>query len=122
MKKENKMCKTLIITLSFTLIILAFVPSQAFAYIYGNESCSAFYPYGCSTGPGLTYQSTDLAYTSTVQNLGQLIAEGAGYFASSQSDYLDFINKIEMSDLQGVDYKELRDSLLLSIENIDGNV
>jgi len=47
------------------------------------------------------------------------IIEGAGYFLSSYSDTLLFLNKIEMSELIGVDYKELRAILYRAIENME---
>ena len=117
-KNEKQMKKTLSITLSLIFVMLFLVPYQTFGWVFLNESCSAFSPDGCSNGVGT--QGIDLFYSFSIgQNLSQLIAEGAGYVASSQSDYLDFINKIEMSDLNGIDYQGLRESLLLSFENLE---
>ena len=48
------------------------------------------------------------------------VAEGAGYFLKSHSDTLLLLNKIELSDLNGVDYTELQqlvDNALYNMQN-----
>ena len=108
------MKKILIITLSLTFIMLLLMSNVMFARVFGNGSGCAFYPDECLTGTG---GSTGLFYTG--QNLGGLIIVGASYFTNSQSNYLEFLNKIEMSDLTGIDYQGFRESLLLSFENLE---
>lgn len=52
-----------------------------------------------------------------------LVIEGAGYFLESQSDTLLLLNKIELSDLDGVDYAELQllvNNALTNMENAKG--
>lgn len=41
-------------------------------------------------------------------SLGFLIVQGAGYSLTAQSETLKFMNRIEMSDISGVDFDELR--------------
>lgn len=115
-KKEKKMRKTLIATLTLAFIVLL-VPYGMFARVFGNGS-GCFFAQGCNTVGN--NQSSGLFYTfSNEQNLNQLIAEGAGFFISSQSDYSAFLNKVEMADLNDVNYQGLRECLLLSSEDIE---
>lgn len=107
------MRKILIITLSLTFIMLLLVPYKTFAWLSLNENSSVYYPEGHGTDGKI--QDT----TFNEQNVSKLIVEGSGYFANSQSDYLNFLNKIEMSELNGVDYQGLQESLLLSFENLE---
>ena len=46
------------------------------------------------------------------------VIEAAGYFLDSQSDFLLFSNKIELSGIQGSDYNELRGILNRSITKL----
>jgi hypothetical protein len=48
-----------------------------------------------------------------------LIIEGAGNLLDSQAYMLLFLNKVEMSDLRGVDYSQLRDTLNKAIESMN---
>ena len=47
------------------------------------------------------------------------IIEGAGYFLKSHSDFLLFLNKIELSELNGIDYIELQNIIKRVIENLE---
>jgi hypothetical protein len=47
------------------------------------------------------------------------IVEGAGYFLDSHSSMQAFLNRVEMSDVKGVDYNELREILYNAIENME---
>ncbi|MDQ1353665.1 MAG: hypothetical protein QG657_3971, partial [Acidobacteriota bacterium] len=46
------------------------------------------------------------------------VMEGAGYFLKSQSDTLLLLNKIELSDLNGVDYAELQQLVESALANM----
>jgi ABC-type multidrug transport system fused ATPase/permease subunit len=48
------------------------------------------------------------------------IIVGAGYFLDSYSDMILLLNKIEMSDLNRVDYNDLRGTLYSAIEKMEG--
>ena len=48
------------------------------------------------------------------------IIVGAGYFLDSYSDIILLLNKIEMADLNGVDYNDLRGTLYSAIEKMEG--
>ena len=48
-----------------------------------------------------------------------LVIAGAGYFLRSQSDFLLFLNKIELSDQEGVNYPELQTLLDSAAANLE---
>lgn len=52
------------------------------------------------------------------KNISTSIIDGAGYFFNSQSAALIFLNKIEMSELTGLNFNDLRESLYQAIENM----
>ncbi len=90
------------------LFVLIVFNSYSFSYIMGNFGDCGF---GEDEGKGL----------SIVKDISikLYIIEGAGYFLNSYSDMHLFLNKVEMSELNGVDYKELRDILYRVIENME---
>jgi len=47
------------------------------------------------------------------------IVEGAGYFMKSYSDYLILLNKVEMFEINSIDYNELKALLKKAIENME---
>lgn len=51
--------------------------------------------------------------------ISALIIDGARYFFNSYSDQLIFLNKIEMSEVVGVNFNDLREMLYRSIENME---
>ncbi|MCU0289773.1 MAG: hypothetical protein MUF15_25690 [Acidobacteria bacterium] len=53
------------------------------------------------------------------KNIESYIIEGAGYFLNSNTDFLLFLTKIERSELNGIDYNELRATLNRVIENME---
>lgn len=47
------------------------------------------------------------------------IVAGAGYFLNSYSDALLLLNRVELADVNGIDYPELRETLYRAIENME---
>jgi len=88
--------KKIIITI---LMFLTFTPN-VFGVIFGNDSCNAFKP-GCLPPPGGLNMSTSTDIITSV-SLGQLIADGAGYYLSSDSAFLSLLQKVE-SQSTGID-------------------
>jgi hypothetical protein len=104
------------ITTVLTLLLILFsLNIQIHGMIWANDSCRA-YRDGCSTsgsvGDTLTYKKSDLT-------LGHLVIEGAGYFLKSNSDMQLFLNQIELSGLNGMDYKAVTEILNSAIENME---
>ncbi len=52
------------------------------------------------------------------KTLREYVIEGAGYFLESYSDYLLFLNKVELAELRGFDWNELRFILDRVIEKL----
>jgi hypothetical protein len=53
------------------------------------------------------------------KTLRECVIEGAGYFLESYSDYLLFLNKVELAELKGFDWGELRFILERVIEKLE---
>ncbi len=89
------------------VFVLFFVHVNAFALIYGNESQKGFEnPGGKSSGPTLeTY-----------------VLQGAGYFLASYSDILQVLNKVELAQMNGIDYLELQKLAAHASDNIQGQI
>ncbi|MCP5108930.1 MAG: hypothetical protein GY950_36440, partial [bacterium] len=51
--------------------------------------------------------------------MNQLIIEGAGFFLKSQSKMLAFLQKVEMSEINGADYDAFRQTLDITIEQME---
>ncbi len=79
--------------------------SYSFAYIWANYSDCAF------------SETCEEKSTSTIKTY---VIEGAGYFLSSHSDSLLFLNRIEVSELKGIDYGELQEIMKKAISNMKG--
>ncbi len=67
---------------------------------------------------GTAYGESDVGEKSS-SAIEALVTEGAGYFLKSYSDYLLFLNKIELWESQTDGYFELQDILNRSIVNME---
>jgi hypothetical protein len=52
-------------------------------------------------------------------SISSFIVAGAGYFLHSYSDTLLLLNRVELADVNGIDYPELREILYRAIENME---
>jgi len=89
------------------LLVFVFFTASAFALVYGNNSDFVFNKPGYSHGDGI--RST----------IGSDIIVGAAYFLSGYSDTLLFLNRIELSGKQELDYAELGKILDSAIGNME---
>jgi hypothetical protein len=55
----------------------------------------------------------------SASTIRKYIIEGAGYFLKSNSNIQLFLNKIELSELNGMDYSELQNIINSAIENME---
>ncbi|UCH97952.1 MAG: hypothetical protein JSV88_14150 [Candidatus Aminicenantes bacterium] len=73
--------------------------------------------------PYLKFNGSETAFDQGEQEnrceMKRLISTGAGYFLRSQSDFLLFLDKIEMSDPEGINYIELQSLVQGSIDNLE---
>ncbi len=104
----TKKIKKLFLKSFISLFVLMGINLMSFGLIMGNFGDCGFVE---DEGKGL----------SIVKDISikLYIIEGAGYFLNSYSDMHLFLNKVEMSELNGIDYKELRDILFRAIENME---
>jgi hypothetical protein len=58
----------------------------------------------------------DCENKSTINNH---VIEGCGYFLNAYSDILILLNRVELSDLQGIDYEELKKIVDNSVSNMN---
>jgi hypothetical protein len=82
------------------LTVLLSLPG--YALLKGNDSDKAF------TGGG-DGNRAEYSLGGPSNTLRGYLIEGAGYFLDSYSDMLAFLKKVEVSELQGVDFGQLRD-------------
>ena len=92
--------KTAILKLFFVIFILGFFHIQGIARFISNHSEIGFEEPG-STG------------------IRQYVIEAAGYFLKSQSDFLLFLNKIEMEEINGIDYAELQQVISNAVVHLE---
>ncbi len=74
----------------------------------------------CLNTPGCSCSPQGASGTATMKTtaLKNYIVESAGYFLTSHSDYLAFLNRVEMSDINGIDVNELRDIIYSAVANM----
>ena len=95
--------KTLIVISLILLLVLTLFNHNMFARIKINKSDDGFEDPGKEAASGM----------------GTYIIEGAAYFLKSHANYLLFLQKIELSDLTGMDYSDLRDTLNSTIDDMN---
>lgn len=100
-------------TLLILVLVMAVFTGQIFAFAYANHGCRAYNNCG---DEGTT---AGIASIMTL-SIGQLSDQGAGYFLLSHSDFSLFLNKVEMSELNGLNYQELQVLLDSAIANMEG--
>jgi hypothetical protein len=83
------------------------------------------FPYICANGSGGSYGDEEIIYNG-IPGPSSLIEshviEGAGHFLNAYSDILLFLNRVETSDLEGMDFNEAERILDSAIENMDNTL
>lgn len=100
--------------LLFFIIIVVFLLSGGVLY---GTICANYSP--CAYEGECANNSTQASVKST-SGLNMLVVMGAGYFLESHSNYQTFLNKVELSELYGLNFNELNSLLeaaILSMEN-----
>ena len=108
----NKQIKRYFVTVIMVLFIYCICSPFSYAYVAANWR-------ECLVAPGCSCTLTLQVTPSTIPTLKTYIMESTGYFLTSHSDYQDFLNRVEMSDIKGVDYKELRELIYSAIDNME---
>lgn len=109
MIKQNKQ---LILKIIIGIIILSFANISYSRLAHNWSDCA--YEGECDGG-----ESTSLINTPMSISMHTYIVEGAGYFLDSHSSMQAFFNRVEMSDVNSVDFNELREILYKAIEDME---
>jgi hypothetical protein len=94
------------------LVLVASLANFGYSYISGNWR-------ECLSAPGCTCTLTSDIAKSTITTLKIYIMESAGYSFESYAAYQSFLNRVEMADINGIDYKELKTILYSAIERME---
>jgi len=91
-----------------TALMTALFTGQLLAFVYANHSC-------------LAYNDCDLPEGDRVVGppIGGLIIDGAGYFLKSHAQVLMLLNKVELSELHGMDYAGMQALVKDALENME---
>lgn len=102
--------KKTIVTILILVFVTTFCQFNLFPFFMGNHSCRAYNncdPEGESRG------------RASGPSIGQLVIQGGGYFLASNSEMLKFLNRIEMSGLNGTNNEELQEIIGHAISNLE---
>jgi hypothetical protein len=100
------------IILTFLIGVLLFCAAPIHARLFGNHSDSA---YNGGDGTSSTGEAT-LAYYSTIK---ELICKGAEYFFKAHADINLLSERVEISDIYGVDFYSLWWAVNSALDNIN---
>ncbi|MCP5049575.1 MAG: hypothetical protein GY940_20565 [bacterium] len=109
--------KIFVSVVASAILILGFSLS-VFGLMAWNETTGGFLPpnSGSSADSGLD------GSRRSHPTLRQYIIEGTGRFLNSRSDFLLFLTKIELSELNGLDCNEAREIMNGTIEKMEGAI
>ncbi len=102
----NKQIKRYCVTVIMVFVIYCIYNPIAYALIAHNWR-------ECVSAPGCT--CVTMASTSTLKTY---IVASTGFFLNSHSSYQAFLNRVEMTDLKGADYNEMRELLYNAIDSM----
>lgn len=112
----NKRKNYFLITWTAVSLFLAFGAGNAFGYIAANGAGVGY----CDPGsdPGCDESTSGAAFSLAYAPIESYIEEGGGYFLNAFSTVLALSNRVEMTNLAGVDRDELRKIVDNGLENI----
>jgi len=102
--------KNLILTILVGAMILFVTPASGFSRWLNNTAGGGYDDDG-SSGVLSGY----LGMNNTIE---RYVIKGAGYYLDAYSDILVFLNRMELSDLKGMDYNECRQLLDRALSNM----
>ena len=101
------------------LMCVMFTTTNTLAYVVYNGSgtgyCDPSTDPGCN---GSTGASSSLSIPASASTIEFLIEEGGGYFLNAFSSILTLSNRVEISNLSGIDYKELQSIVDTGLTNV----
>ena len=109
----SKQIKSFKLILFIMVCVFVLFNIKSFAAVWGNWSdCS--YRGECDGG-----EATSLIMVPMNTSMHMYIVEGAGYFLNSHSNFQAFLSRVEMSEINGADFNELREILYKTIEDME---
>jgi virulence-associated protein VapD len=103
--------KNLILTILVGVMILLVTPADVLSRIMQNGAGTGYDESDETSG----FQSGYLNIGNTIE---RYVIKGAGYYLDAYSDILAFLNRMELSDMQGMDYNESRQILDRAMANM----
>jgi hypothetical protein len=94
-----------IFAVSIVCIILLLSGNNLFSYIYCNGSGSGYECPACIGGES----------TAAIESM---IIESAGYYLQGNSNIQTLLNRVELQDINGIDYPGIQESIKKALENI----
>ena len=94
------------------ILTLSLMSIYCYSYFYANWNCLLY------NGQCPPLNSNQSSIKSLSPSLGQLSIEAAGFFLESNSYYQSFLNKIELSEIYGVNDVELIELITRAYENL----
>ena len=112
----NKKNNPLLIILAAMSVCLVLTTGNAFGYICANGAGLGY----CdpATDPGCNETKSGVALSLDYAPIESYIEEGGGYFLNAFSNILSMSNRVEMTNLAGVDHDELRKIVNNGLDNI----
>ncbi len=108
----NKQIKRFCVTVIMIIIMVCVCNQVSFAIIAANWR-------ECLVAPGCSCTLTLDIAKSTATTMKTYIIKSAGYFFDSHTNYQAFLNRVEMAEINGVNYKELRAILYSAIDHME---
>ena len=105
--------RNLVLTLLVGVVVLAMIPTSGYSRLVTNGSSGGYDDGSGSSGTASRVQSVESA-------LEMYIIEGAGYYLNAYSDILAFLNRVEESDIRGMNFSEAQQILDRAIANMNG--
>ena len=105
----SKQGKYFILKIAIGILALIFITSESKSRVTANWSDCGIEP-GCDGSERISGMGI---------NLGVYVVQGAGHFLTSYSAWNTFLTRVEMSELNGLDYRELREVLYTAIEGME---
>jgi len=113
------MSKKLTLKIAIGVFVLLLTGYLSYPVIWYNYSECGYEGECGGEGTGSVTGDAIGSAQGTGMSIGVLIVESAGHLTKSYSSMMTLLNKIEMSELNGTDFNELRETLYITIEEME---
>ncbi len=96
--------------------------SVVFKFFLGLLALCLFNPFNFNAFSRVILNGTTNVFSTQFEsttNMEVLVIEAAGYYLKSHSEYLALLNKIELSDIDGINYPELQAHIQNAVTNME---